>query len=341
MEKITRRDFLKLSATGALALALPDLGFNRAPAGPPASQGRVTWSGIPLYDSPAFSAKKIHAFGMDQVVDLKGEVEGEPGNAFNHVWYQVDDGYTYSGWLQPVETILNRPAYDIPPGGQLGEITVPISLTRLVPYTHARKGYRLYYGTTHWVRNVVVTREEKSLWYEIFDSHLQKPFYVPYHDLRLVPDLELTQLSPDLAEADKLIHVDLAVQLVTAFEGDRMVFSSRCSSGGKGTRTPSGEFLTYHKGPSIHMTNQGDAVNNIFDLPGVPWCTFFTGYGNAFHGTYWHNDYGRPRSHGCVNLRTQDARWLYRWSRPHVPPGTNYLHRPGEGTRVQIASSTS
>jgi hypothetical protein len=278
---------------------------------------------------------------MDQVVELKGEVEGDEGNPFNKTWYQVDNGYTYSGWFQPVEMKFNKPAYEVPSAGQVGEITVPISQTRLIPYTYAKNGYRLYYGTTHWVKNMVVTREEKSIWYEIFDDHLKKSFYVPYYNMRLVPEEELTLLSPDVPEADKLIHVDLAAQLVTAFEGDDLVFSARCSSGGKGTRTPSGEFLTYHKGPTIHMTNQGDAVNNIFDLPGVPWCTFFTGSGNAFHGTYWHNDYGRPRSHGCINLRSDDAKWLYRWSRPHVPPETNYLHRPGEGTRVQIVSSNS
>lgn len=124
--------------------------------------------------------------------------------------------------------------------------------------------------------------------------------------------------------------------MVTAFEGETMVFSSRCSSGGKGTRTPTGEFFTYHKGPSVHMNNQDEDTKNHYDLPGVPWCTFFTGYGNAFHGTYWHNDYGRPRSHGCVNLPSEDAKWIYRWSRPNVPTGEDYLHLPGEGTRVQI-----
>ena len=336
---LSRRDFLKLSASGALGLVLSELGIDRALAAPPASQGRVTWSGVPLYDAPSFKAKEMHLFGIDQVVNLKAEVEGDEGygNPFNKAWFQVDDGYTYSGWLQPVETKHQKPVYKIPSEGQLGEITVPMSETRLIPYTYAKNGYRLYYGSTHWVKKVVVTREEKSIWYEIFDNEIKKYFYVPYYNMRLVPPEELTLLSPDIPESEKLIHVDLATQLVTAFEGDTMVFSSRCSSGSKGTRTPTGEFLTYHKGPSIHMTNQDeDGSENYYHLPGVPWCSFFTGYGNAFHGTYWHNDYGRPRSHGCVNLKSEDAKWLYRWSRPNVPSGEDYLHLPGEGTRVQI-----
>jgi hypothetical protein len=334
--EISRRDFLKLSASGVLGLVLSELGISRALAAPLASQGRVTYSGVPLYDTPSFKGKELHRFGMDQVVNLKAEVEGDEGNPFNKAWFKVDDGFTYAGWLQPVETKFQKAVYEIPIEGQLGEITVPTSETRLIPYTYANNGYRLYYGSTHWVKKVVVTREEKSIWYEIFDSEIDKSFFVPYYNMRLVPNEELTLLSPEVPESEKLIHVDLPTQLVTAFEGDKMVFSSRCSSGSKGTRTPTGEFRTYHKGPSVHMNNQDEDTKNHYDLPGVPWCSFFTGYGNAFHGTYWHNDYGRPRSHGCVNLPSEDAKWIYRWSRPNVPIGEDYVHLPGEGTRVQI-----
>jgi lipoprotein-anchoring transpeptidase ErfK/SrfK len=86
------------------------------------------------------------------------------------------------------------------------------------------------------------------------------------------------------------------------------------------------------------MTNEGDAVENesIYSLPGVPWCSFFTGAGNAFHGAYWHNDYGQPRSHGCVNLPSASSKFIYRWTLPIVPADDDYIHMPGEGTLVQI-----
>lgn len=342
-EQLSRRDFLKLAASSALGLALSELRLNRALAAPPASQGRATLSGIPLYDSPSFNAKQIQAFGKDQVVNITAEVEGGEGygNPYNKIWYQVDNGYTYSGWLQPVETRFQKTVFDIPAAGQLGEIVVPIVDTRLTPYTFAKNGYRLYYSSTHWVKKVIVTRGEKSAWYEIFDNYLKKSFYVPTYNLRLIPDDELTLLSPNVSDADKFIHVDLATQLVTVFEGEAMVLSVRCSSGTEWSRTPLGDFSTYHTGPSIHMTNQGDAVANIYDLPGVPWVSFFTGNGDAFHGTYWHNDYGRPRSRGCVNLPSEAAKFIYRWSRPTLPPDTDYLHLPGQGTRVQIVSSNA
>ncbi len=58
----------------------------------------------------------------------------------------------------------------------------------------------------------------------------------------------------------------------------------------------------------------GDIASNGFDLPGVPWVLYITESGISFHGTYWHNDYGRPHSHGCINLAPQAAKWLFRWT---------------------------
>jgi hypothetical protein len=303
----------------------------------------MTLSGIGLYVEPAFKATKLHAYGRDEVVSITGEVTGEAGNPFNTKWYALNgEGYTYSGWVQPVESNYQIPQYEIPAAGRLAEITVPYSITRLQPSLWAKNGYRIYFGTTHWVTGISINRHEKSIWYDIYDFHLRKTFYVEAADMRLVPYDELTLLSPDVPESSKIIHVDTATQTVTAFEGDTAVFSARCSSGGKSTKTPLGEFLTYHKGSTIHMTNDGAAgAGRGFDLPGVPWVTFFTSTGVSFHGTYWHNDYGTPRSHGCVNLLPEDAKFLYRWSSPLVPADTQYLHLPGTGTRVEIVSSNA
>ena len=336
--QITRREFLKLATSGTLAFALSDLKLERTLALSPVKQGLMTVSGVPLYDGPSFSAKQIFNFGKDNVVDVTAiEENGDEGNPFNTVWYQINnEGYTYSGLVLPVETNYQKPSFDVPKDGRVGEITVPFCDTKKSPYVYADRGYRIYYGSTHWVKRVVVTREEKSIWYEIYDSELKKFFYVPSHDMRLVPYEEMTLLSPEVPGDDKLIVVERETQMVTAFEGNKLVFSQRCSSGAKGTVTPEGNFSTYHKGPAIHMTNQGDALENIYNLPGVPWCSFFTGAGHAFHGAYWHNDYGRPRSHGCVNLPSEAAKFLYRWTLPTVPPEADYVNLPGEGTRVQV-----
>jgi hypothetical protein len=338
--QISRREFLKLASAGSLAFALKDLRLDRALAAPASiKQGRITFSGMPLYDAPTFKANQIHNFGADSIVDVIAiDENGEQGNPFNSAWYQVKDGYTYSGWVQPVETNYQKPIFNIPEKGQVGEITVPFTDTKRDPYVYADRGYRVFFGSTHWVKRVIVQRDEKSIWYEIYDFYLKESRYVAAHDMRLVPNDELTTLSPEVPDEEKHIVVDLSTQLVTAFEGEKLVFSQRCSSGVRGTDTPKGDFTTYHKGASVHMTNEGDAVEEetVYSLPGVPWCSFFTGAGNAFHGTWWHNDYGRPRSHGCVNLPSEAAKFLYRWTKPNVPPDVDYLHLPGQGTKVQV-----
>jgi hypothetical protein len=338
--QISRREFLKLVSAGSLAFALKDLLIDHALAAPAAiKQGRVTFSGTPLYDAPTFRANQIHNFGADSIVEVIAiDENGEQGNPFNSTWYQVDQGYTYSGWVQPVEMNYQKPVFNIPEKGQVGEITVPFTDTKRDPYVYADRGYRVFYGSTHWVKRVIVQRDEKSIWYEIYDFYLKESRYVAAHDMRLIPNDELTTLSPEVPDEEKHIVVDLSTQLVTAFEGENLVFSQRCSSGVRGTDTPKGNFTTYHKGASVHMTNEGDAVEEetVYSLPGVPWCSFFTGAGNAFHGTWWHNDYGRPRSHGCVNLPSEAAKFLYRWTKPNVPPDVDYLHLPGQGTKVQV-----
>jgi hypothetical protein len=238
-----------------------------------------------------------------------------------------------------VETLYHKPVFEIRAEGQVGEVTVPFTFARTEPNV-LFNGRRLYYQTTHWVRKTVVNRVQKSIWYEIYDFHERKSYYIATHDMRIIPDEELSLLSPQVPEDQKHILVDLGTQTVTAFEGETPVLISRCASGAGDTKTPLGDFRTYHKGPSIHMTNEGDVEEGIYDLPGVPWCSFFTGTGVAFHGTYWHNDYGRPRSHGCVNLPSMDAKFIYRWTSPVVPPGVDYLHLPGQGTAVKVVKST-
>ena len=338
---ITRRDFLKLSGAGLLALALAELGVDEARAleAPVSFQGRATFSGVHVYDAPSFRAKQLRKrLGKDEVVDILAQTIGE--GDYNRIWYRFNEGYTYSGWLQPVRTVMQTPVISLPRPRLLGEVTVPFAETRRLPHPYADRAYRVYYGTTHWVNGVYADNFDGSYWYQVYDKQIELTFYVNAKDMRLVPDEELTPLSPDIPDTLKLIHVDLRTQYVTAFEGEKMVYRSRCSSGA-GPKTPLGNFQTYHKGPSIHMTNEGDAEANIYDLPGVPWCTFFTGNGEAFHGTYWHNDFGKPRSHGCINLPNSAAKFIYRWTSPNVPPETDYLHLPKTGTAVTVIKSES
>jgi lipoprotein-anchoring transpeptidase ErfK/SrfK len=89
------------------------------------------------------------------------------------------------------------------------------------------------------------------------------------------------------------------------------------------------------------ISGNPDALNNGgFSLPGVPWTSFFAFPGGyAFHGTYWHNNFGVQMSHGCVNMRNEDALWLFRWSTPEFKTpieSRDDWERRGNGTRVVV-----
>jgi len=145
-------------------------------------------------------------------------------------------------------------------------------------------------------------------------------------------------LSEQIPDKEKRLEVRLTEQLVLAYERGILVFATRASTGGRLRSgiytTPSGEFITFHKRPTRHMA-AGDIASSGFDLPGVPWVLYITQSGISFHGTYWHNDFGRPRSHGCINLTPQAAKWLYRWTTPTVAPDQELAYSY-VGTKVEI-----
>ncbi len=334
---LTRREFLKLSGAGFLALALAELRLDEVLAyeSPAGFQGRAAISGVPVYAEPFFKATQLMLLGKDKVVEILAQLTSE--GKHNRLWYRIAEGYIHSADVQPVRTQYQPPVTELKRKQVLGEVTVPFSVTRRGYNIHADNAYRAFYGSTHWVTAIQTNQNDGSVWYQIVDNHLKQNFYLAAEHVRLVPDLELAPLSSDVPDALKTIYVDLKAQYVMAFEDERLVLQTRCASGAGRSTTPTGRYDTYHKGPSVHMTNDGDPKKDLYDLPGVPWCSFFTSTGIAFHGTYWHNDFGKPRSHGCVNLPTSAAKFLYRWTSPTVPPEADYVNKPKVGTRVHVS----
>ena len=301
-------------------------------------QGRVTDRMVWSYDAPNFKAKRKKIYWHDLIVPIQNSTIGEDESAYNRIWYEAaEGGYIYSGGVQPVRTILNTPQ-TISPKGTLGEISVPYTdaLEALTP--NAKFIYRLYYETVHWVTASAVNKADGSAWYALLDDKFKTSYYVRAEHVRLITTEELTPLSPDIPNADKRIEVRLNDQMVMAYEKDNLVFAARVSTGARLNprkyTTPDGEFITFHKRPTRHMAT-GDIASNGFDLPGVPWVLYLTEKGISFHGTYWHNDYGRPRSHGCINMTPQAAKWLFRWTMPFVPFEKEYVYG-FVGTSVDI-----
>ena len=123
------------------------------------------------------------------------------------------------------------------------------------------------------------------------------------------PTSEYNPPKPEVAigNGDRWIDVDLTNQMLYAYEGDVIVNSFIVSTGTWMTPTVTGEYKIYVKYRSGSMSGPG------YYLPDVPYIMYFyKGYG--LHGTYWHNNFGTPMSHGCVNLRTEEAGWLFNWA---------------------------
>jgi hypothetical protein len=336
-----RREFLQLCGVGLLGVALPQPALRYVEKAADITNdllGRITLNGHKLYAEPNFGATVLEEMPQDTLMTITGTTIDGDTSLPNRIWYQLDGGgYAHSGRVQPVRRKLNPVDTTIPEDGCLGEVTVPF----VDAYSSMELGrqviYRFYYASTFWVTDRVED-EQGKVWYELLDDKFYRPFYVPANVIRLVPDAELTAISPDVRAEDKSIVVDLATQMVTAYEKDQVVFMSRISSGVRlpegGFATPRGLFRTTRKRPCRHMSNPANAYGSGFDLPGVPWVSYFTSDGVAFHGAYWHNNYGVPSSHGCINMTPEAAKWIYRWTSPTVPP-ENYYYS-GAGTRVVV-----
>lgn len=301
-------------------------------------QGRVTVRTVWLYDQPSFDANKVKLIQRDAIIGITNTAVSEKTETHNRIWYEIGtEGYAYSGNIQPVRTTLNTPHMDIPKEGLLSEVTVPFSDAHEEPSLTSKVGYRIYYETTHWIKSVF-TDEAGQVWYQIIDDKWEKFYFVRAEHLRVMTTEELAPISSEVPDKEKKIVVRLDQQLVVAYEANQPVFVVPVATGGRlrsGTyTTPQGNFITFYKRPSRHMA-AGDIAASGFDLPGVPWVQYITKSGISFHGTFWHNDYGRPRSHGCINMTCSAAKWLYRWSTPNVDFNKEFSYG-GVGTKVEI-----
>ncbi len=122
---------------------------------------------------------------------------------------------------------------------------------------------------------------------------------------------------------NKRIEVDLTNQKVYAYEGDARVFEFTVSTGKWGA-TPTGTFTIAYKNYSQKMSGGSKALGTYYYLPNVHHVQFFGNdqipwsRGFSFHEAYWHNNFGHPMSHGCINMKAADAEALYNWTTPDV-----------------------
>lgn len=329
---VTRRTLLKMTGSAAAALAaLPlthlshlfaqridvDIEIEPEPEVPPTPLGRVANWQVPVREAPKVKAKIVRSAKRDEILRLIEQLPGDAEMQHNNLWYKTDEGYVYSSWVQPVHDRLNLPEPERAAEKFWGEITVPYSDARALPDPNARRVARLYYTSVYRVIEAVKGADDQW-WYRLQDGVTFSPGpYLPAAHLRRFDPSELTPLSPGVPADHKRIEINLTRQVMTAFEDDRPVVTSRTATGFGPFRTPTGAHRIIRKRTTSRMI--GGVGSDHYDLPGVPFPSYFTVSAVAIHGAYWHNEFGRTRSHGCVNVPAEVARWVWRWTVPELP----------------------
>ena len=344
--RLSRREFLQLGGLAAGGLALrPALSVPGNTPSEALGLVRVGTDEIRLYSEPSYSSDVVATRKKDQLLYYYDLLEAD-GPDFNPRWYQVDEGYAHTAYLQPVQTVLNEVRSNLREGRYLAEVTVPITQSFRDTATYGwTKLYRLYYRSTHWVTGIK-EGPDGALWYEIEDELLYIKYYVLASHLRLIPDEEISPIAGSVEPAQKRVEVSIAEQRLWAYEGDEVVLDTKISTGipylvtsnGIPAATPVGAWTVFSKMPVRHMGNGAVTADPLaYELPGVPWVSYFHEWGVAFHGTYWHDNYGNEMSHGCVNMTPDEAKWMYRWLGPEHEQVE--VQTVGHGTRVWVRAS--
>ena len=366
-DALSRKNFIKLLGLGLTSVGIrPIMSFNNGIKFPDYERlGRVCIIGrVDIKAAPYEDSQTVGVLYEDAVIPwLREVVAKEPNlNYYNQRWVETLDGYVYVINIQPVKNIPNTPISALLPNsigeGMWAEVTVPYADVTLVnnpssnSWVRARidQGLplRVYYGQVYYI-DQIKTDEYGGIYYRANPNYYGGVdlFWVPAEAMHPINPEGLTPINPEVE--DKKIIIDVSRQTLSCYEGDTEVFYCRVSTGGKYDfignpvekwSTPLGSFLISRKYISLQMS--GGTSGAPYDLPGIGWVSIFATGGVAIHATVWHNDFGSPKSHGCVNTLPEDAKWIFRWGLPQTPydPGKVDISITGEtGTTVQVIES--
>jgi lipoprotein-anchoring transpeptidase ErfK/SrfK len=200
------------------------------------------------------------------------------------------------------------------------------------PGINYKKIYRLRNGLVLQASHKI-TKLNGEIWYKItFENEkINKPdrlkgdWYVSSKYLKVTTSnkTEIYDYRSTIIDENKRIYINLKSQTLEAYEGDKLYIKTKISTGLLDTPTEPGEYYIQYMTPSRYMQDNATNTNNLdatttpkeyYDLPGVPFTMYFDSDGKAIHGAYWHNNFGKHSSHGCINLPILESEKLYNWS---------------------------
>jgi lipoprotein-anchoring transpeptidase ErfK/SrfK len=364
---LSRRNFIKLLGVGLTGLGItPKLQFNSEIKFPEYDRlGRVCIIGkVDIKSGPYEDSQTVGVLYEDAVVPwLSDVVAKEPNyNYFNQRWLETNDGFIFAANIQPVRNIPNKPIDSLLPTstgrGMWAEVTVPYVDVTLIngpssnSWVRARidQGLplRAYYGQIYYI-DQIKKDTGGNVFYRVNPNYYGGVdlFWVPAEAMHPIEPNEISPINPQME--NKKIIVDVSRQTLSCYEGETEVYYCRISSGAKYDMygnpvekwsTPIGSYLVSRKFVSLQMS--GGTTGAPYDLPGIGWVSIFATGGVAIHATVWHNDFGTPKSHGCVNALPEDAKWIFRWGLPQTPydPGmVDISISQDKSTVVQVIES--
>ncbi len=339
---ITRQDFIRLATLSLGAVALRPLASLITLADFPKKErlGRVSRGSAELKARPDLDSQTVGVIYEDAVVPwLREVVAQKPTLIFNNQkWVETPDGYIYGALLQPVRNLPNQPISSLPKtslgNGMWVEVTVPYvdTIMENKPSSNSwvealvEQGLpvRLYYSQVFWVDRIKKTEKGQVL-YRVNPNYYGGVdlLWAAAEAFRPISTDELMAIHPDAEE--KKVVIDLTYQTLSCYEGKREIYFCTVSTGAKFDMfgnlvdkwsTPIGSHRVARKFISLQMS--GGTTGAGYDLPGIGWTVIFVTGGVAIHSTFWHNNFGDRMSHGCVNTRPEDAKWIFRWTQPNV-----------------------
>jgi lipoprotein-anchoring transpeptidase ErfK/SrfK len=285
---------------------------------------------IELKTRPDVNSASVRDVYRDEVFPWLREISADniDFNLHNQRWVETPEGYIHSLYLQPCRNLSNIPLSTLPEGrGFWAEVTVPfvdLIMDNPAPVSGWMRDHvaynlqpRLYFSQVMWMDNIRTT-DTGTIQYHVNEKYGNPGdlFWAEGAAFRPLTVDDISAINPEIDPATKKIIVNLSYQTLTCKEGAREVYFCRVSTGMQEGSTPLGDLAIWRKAISIRMA--ANTVASSYDLPGISWTTLFSGEGVAIHGATSHNDFGTERSHGCVNCKPEDAKWIFRWSQPGV-----------------------
>ena len=202
----------------------------------------------------------------------------------------------------------------------LPRFVIFLTITLILAYLAKNSIYRAFSNQNPLTPNTLASDFDPTAATAIFNN---QEIPIPQYLSQLLDSPSTTLPILGSNTAPKRIEVDLTQQRLYAYEGDKQIYNYLISSG-KWGKTPTGTFTIWTKLRSTKMSGGSKALHTYYYLPNVPYVMFFANdqvpksKGFGLHGTYWHNNFGHPMSHGCVNMKTEEVAQLYYWTQPNL-----------------------